>query len=162
MSILTKFNAMKQNTNSEVIRKRELAQIHIAKSDLGLDDDTYRAMLMDVARMDSAARLNANQRQAVLERFKSKGWINKKQKGMPTKSVDSTKKPLMSKIGALLADMKLPWSYADGIRKQMNWPRRLEWCSEEQLKGVVAALIKHQKKLQNPTTCANSQTDMNA
>lgn len=154
---------MKNTTPQDAKRKRELAQIHIAKSDLGLDEDTYRAVLMDVAGVDSAAKLNAKQRQAVLERFKSKGWVNKKQKGKPTKSVDSTKEPLMSKIGALLADMKLPWSYAHGIKKQMKFkPRRLEWCSKEQLQAIVVALIKHQEKLQESSTGADSQTDIDA
>lgn len=36
-------------------RRADLAQIHIAIKDLGLDDDTYRAILWTVARVKSAA-----------------------------------------------------------------------------------------------------------
>lgn len=125
--------------NSDQMRKRQLAQIHIAKSDLGLDDDTYRALLMDVAGVDSAAKLNANQRKAVLERFVEKGWVNKKQKGRP-KTVAPDRAPLIRKIGALLADMKLPWAYADGIARQMGFGEILQWCTPEQLRKVAAAL----------------------
>lgn len=132
---------MKPNTTTEAKRKRELAQIHIAKSDLGLDDDTYRALLMDVTGVDSAAKLNSMARNAVLERFRQKGWVNKKQKGKP-RSVSDDKAPLISKIGALLADMKLPWSYANGIAKQMYKVFRVDWCNQNQLRGIITALVK--------------------
>lgn len=149
-------------TIAEAKRKRQLAQIHIAKSELGLDDDTYRVLLMDVSGVDSAAKLNAKQRAAVLERFESKGWKNKKQKGKP-RSVSDDKAPLISKIGALLADMGLHWSYAKGILEQKKiYTRRLEWCTTKQLHGIVVALIKHQEKLQKQATCAKSQTEQNA
>lgn len=126
-------------TNTDQIRKRQLAQIHIAKSDLGLDDDTYRALLIDVTGVDSAAKLNATQRRAVLERFFEKGWVNKKQKGRP-RTVSPDRAPLIRKIGALLADMKLPWSYADGIAKQMGFADIVQWCAPEQLRKIAAAL----------------------
>ena len=59
------------------LRTRELAQIHIAKKQLGLDDDTYRAVLFTVGRVHSAADLDYHGRQAVLRHFKSRGWKNK-------------------------------------------------------------------------------------
>lgn len=130
------------NATQDAIRRRQLAQIHIAKSDLGLDDDTYRAMLVDVAGVDSAAKLNAKQRAAVLERFKEKGWVNKKQSRGKSPSTAISKEPLMSKIGALLADMKLPWSYANGIAKQMYKVSRVDWCNQNQLRGIITALVK--------------------
>ncbi len=153
---------MNPNTSTDAIRKRQLAQIHIAKSNLGLDDDTYRALLQDVAGVDSAAKLNAKQRAAVLERFESKGWKNKKHKGKP-RSVSDDKAPLISKIGALLADMELPWAYAIAILEQKKvYTQRLEWCTTKQLHGIVVALIKRQEKLQKQATCAKSQTEPNA
>lgn len=153
---------MEPNPKSEAVRKRQLAQIHIAKSDLGLDDDTYRAMLMDVSGVDSAAKLTAKGRRDVLERFISKGWKNKRQRGKPV-NVSEEKAPLISKIGALLADMKLPWAYAISILKQKKIEvKRLEWCTTKQLHGIVVALLKRQEKLQKQVTCANSQTELNA
>lgn len=152
---------MKPNAITDTIRKRQLAQIHIAKSDLGLDDDTYRALLQDVAGVDSAAKLNAKQRAAVLERFETKGWKNKKHKGKP-RFVPDDKAPLISKIGALLADMKLTWSYADGIAKQMYKVERVGWCHENQLRGIITALVKNQEKLQKQAVCTKSQTETNA
>lgn len=56
-------------------RLRELlAKIHIAKKDLGLDDDTYRAVLRRVTGRDSAKGLTAGRLIAVIEEFKRLGW----------------------------------------------------------------------------------------
>ena len=121
-------------------RNNELAQIHIAKKDLGLDDETYRAMLWTVARVGSSKDLDYAGRQAILTHLKSRGWANKTQKP----SVANSKKPLMGKIGALLADMQLSWAYADGIAKQMYKRERLQWCTPDELRGVIAALVNKQ------------------
>jgi len=65
--------AQAKNSN----RNRELAQIHIAKKDLGLDDETYRAMLWTVARVNSSADLDFHARKRVLQHLKARGWTNK-------------------------------------------------------------------------------------
>lgn len=140
-------------TTADPLRKRQIAQIHIAKSDLGLDDDTYRAMLMDVAGVNSSTKLTAKQRAAVLERFEARGWKNKKHRAP---AVTAEKAPYVRKIGALLADMKLSWNYANGIAKQMFKKQRVQWCEPEQLRAVVAALAKEQTKRQQPPVRANN------
>lgn len=147
----------------EALRRSQLAQIHIAKKDLGLDDDTYRALMIDVAGVDSAADLTAKQRRAVLERFEEKGWKKaKRPRGNPV-NVAPEKEPLMNKIGALLADMKLPWSYAVGIMKQQGIKaQRIEWCTNKELHSIAVSLIKRQQKLPKQATCAKSQTEQNA
>ena len=58
----------------EEIRRAELAQIHIAKVQLGLDDDTYRALLRSVGRVESAADLGSRDRRRVLAHMKSRGF----------------------------------------------------------------------------------------
>lgn len=143
-------------------RKRQLAQIHIARKDLGLDEGTYRAMLMDVAGVESAADLTAKGRRDVLARFESKGWKNKKHRAP---EVTAEKAPYIRKIGALLADMKLPWSYAHGTARQMFEKRgvkRVQWCDTEQLRAVVVALIDEQKKRREKATGPKKQTELNA
>jgi phage gp16-like protein len=54
--------------------KSLLAKIHIAKKELRLDDDTYRAVLERVTGRRSAADLDARQLGLVLDAFKAKGW----------------------------------------------------------------------------------------
>lgn len=59
-------------------RRRDLAQIHIAKKDLALDDETYRSVLIRVAGVDSSADLDARGRAKVLDEFKRLGWTYRK------------------------------------------------------------------------------------
>lgn len=146
-------------TTQDTLRRSQLAQIHIARKDLGLDEDTYRAMLMDVAGVDSAADLTAKGRRDVLARFESKGWKNKKHRAP---EVTAEKAPYIRKIGALLADMKLPWSYANGVAKQMFKKQRVQWCDTKQLHAVVVALLDEQTKRREKSTCTDSQTEANA
>lgn len=123
-------------------RNSELAKIHIAKKQLGLDDETYRNMLWTVARVKSSADLDDAGRKQVLEHMKARGFK------APTKpDVTSIKRPLIGKIGALLADMKLSWAYAEGIAKQMHGRDKLEWCTAQELRGIVTALVKRQQGL---------------
>lgn len=56
------------------LRARQLAAIHIARVDLGMDDDTYRAMLYAVCRQRSAADLDHAGRAAVLDHLRGLGW----------------------------------------------------------------------------------------
>lgn len=55
---------------------------------------------------------------------------------------------LMTKVEALLADMKLPWDYADGIAKRMYGVGcfRVDMCDAKQMRGVITALTKRQQK----------------
>ena len=51
---------------SDPRRNRALGAIHVGKRDLGLDDVTYRALLMRVAGVRSAADLDASGRDSVI------------------------------------------------------------------------------------------------
>ncbi len=127
------------------IRKRELAQIHIAKAALGLAEDTYRDMLWTVARVRSASDLDWSGRKRVLEHLKACGWKNDIRRGAP-RAPAAGKEPLIGKIGALLTVMGLPWGYANGISQQMFKVERVEWCTPAQLRKIVAALAYKAKK----------------
>lgn len=71
------------------MRNASLAKIHIARKDLGLDEDSYRAILLRVAGADSAAKLGAAGHAAVLAEFQRLGWkaspkeFNGKRSGKP-------------------------------------------------------------------------------
>ncbi|MDO9104062.1 MAG: regulatory protein GemA [Methylovulum sp.] len=124
------------------VKNSELANIHIAKQQLGLDDDTYRAMLQQVAGVNSSKDLTPAGRVKVLEHLKTVGFVPKTAnafKGRP-KTTDSN--PQLKKIEALLADAGQPWSYALAIAKRMYKKDRLEFCSSGELTGVITALIK--------------------
>jgi len=51
--------------------------IHVAKRDLAMDDETYRAMLLAVTGHDSSADLNVPQMERVLDHLKKSGFTVK-------------------------------------------------------------------------------------
>ncbi|MBB4302327.1 phage gp16-like protein [Rhodobium orientis] len=60
-----------------------LAQIHIAKKDLGLEDDDYRAVLERVTGKTSSAVMTPGERGRVLDEFRRLGWTpQQKRKGL--------------------------------------------------------------------------------
>ena len=65
---------MAERNEREARRKADLAQIHIAKKELRLDDDNYRFILKCVAGVDSAADLDYLGRQKIIMHFRSLGW----------------------------------------------------------------------------------------
>lgn len=127
-------------------RNNQIAQIHIARQQLGLDDDTYRSIIrmMSNGRTDSSAQLDYAERIKLLEHFRARGWKNTKT--ATPKAAKKTNQSMIGKIGALLADMKLPWSYADGVAKRMFGRDRVQWCEAEELRAVIAALVKRQEQ----------------
>lgn len=133
-------------TNADT-RRRELAAIHVAKKQLGLDDGTYRDMLWTVGRVRSAADLDHAGRQAVIEHLRRRGFVRPQAQEQPA-PVDHGKKPivpadrqaLVNKIEALLADSARPWNYARAMAARMFKIDKLEWASTEQLRSLVAAL----------------------
>lgn len=58
----------------DAYRRQLLGKVHIAKKDLGLDDDTYRDVLRREFGKDSAARLSNAQLVDLVEHFKTLGF----------------------------------------------------------------------------------------
>ena len=54
--------------------RSDLAKIHIAKKELGLDDATYRGVLWDRYHRESAAELSDSQAADLIDLFRQKGW----------------------------------------------------------------------------------------
>lgn len=54
--------------------RHDLALIHIAKKELGLDDDTYRSVLWERYHKESSAELTDLQAADLIDLFRQKGW----------------------------------------------------------------------------------------
>lgn len=138
-------NRRKQNP-----RTRELAAIHAAARDLRMDDDSYRAMLWSVARVRSAADLDAGGRRQVLDHMRRIGWQGKPRRRVgehPGRPHNMDRSQMLAKIEAQLADMGLPWSYADAIARRQAGVERVAWVRKpEHLRGIIAALHTEQEK----------------
>lgn len=129
------------------IKKGVISKIHVAKSQLGLDDEVYRALLKRLTGKTSSKELTDREAGRVLAYFRENGFVEKsspKKKGKPHNF--NNLPPTIEKVEALLADMKLSWSYADAIAKQMFNIERCAWLDAKQLKAIIAALYNKQKK----------------
>lgn len=120
-------------------RRAELARIHLLAKQLGLEDDVYREVLRRVAGVASAADLDAAGRRAVIAHFHGKlGGKPVHRAGAP-RTIDD--RPMLRKIEALLADAERPWRYAEAIAQRICHVDRLEFCSDADLRAVIAALV---------------------
>lgn len=82
-----------------------LAQIHIARKELALDDDSYRAILLRLTAQESSAGLSDTQRRKVISEFKRLGW--KPRAGKTTDSPRAkSQKPYVRLIFALWGELK--------------------------------------------------------
>jgi len=124
-------------------RKSLLAKVHIAKKDLGLDDDTYRLMLENLTGTDSAAKLTVPQLARVVADLRKQGWQGQPRKPARRKPVVASEAAAyIDKIEALLAEAKRPWTYAATMAKRMYRVDTLEWLSPEQARGIMLALVR--------------------
>ena len=125
-------------------RRQQLARIHMAKKQLGLDEDTYRSLLKRVGGAESSAAMSTAQRNAVIAEFVRLGFKNGDQAGrrrvFPGKPKNTADVPMLRKVEALLADAKRPWSYAHALSKRMFHVNRVEWLRDNQLHNLVSAL----------------------
>lgn len=130
------------------ISKGVLSKIHIAKGQLGMDDDSYRALLRRVAGVESAKDLNTRQAGRLmveLERLGFKPKPSSKAKGKPHNFAQLSGE--IEVIEAQLTDMGLPWSYADAIAKRQFGVEKVAWLkTPKQLTAVLAALHVEQEK----------------
>jgi len=138
---------MKSQTSAD-IRKRELAQIHVAKTQLGLDDGTYRAMLWTVARVKSAADLDWSGRKKVLDHLKSKGFkIKPGKKSKATRPLASDDQSKM--IRGLWLELH-DYGYVENpaesalaaFVKRMTGVDALQWLNSIQASKVIEDLKK--------------------
>lgn len=61
-------------TDIRTQRARLVKLIHVAKRELGLDEETYRLMLQNVGDAESTMRMELRQLQAVVDHMKTKGF----------------------------------------------------------------------------------------
>ena len=123
-------------------RRAEPAKIHIAAKQLGLDRDTYEAMLWTLARVRCAGELNAKGRRQVLEYLKSRGFkpAKKTVKRGVRPEVPADRAAQVANIEALLAGAGRPRAYVDAMAKRMCHVDALRFCASEQLGKLIAAL----------------------
>lgn len=119
-------------------RRTLLAQIHMAKKALALQDDSYRAVLARITGQESARLIDDIGLVRVVAEFRRLGWKDK-----PFRP--GSKKPHVRKVWAVWGSMKaiLRDPSADGLRgyvKRMAGVDDPEWLTGEQANVVVEGL----------------------
>ena len=131
-----------------MISKNQKALLHVARSQLGLSEDEYRGMLSSVG-VSSSTELDYQRFDELMNKLRACGFKplggSKKASGMHS-DLPKEKQPMLSKIEAILADLEMPWVYADRVAKKMFGIDRLRWCTTDQTWKVLQALIIFQKR----------------
>lgn len=144
--------------NPEALRRKDLARIHLAKKEVGLDDDAYRELLKGTTGKTSAADLTNRGRWQVLQALAKLGA---KAAAEPFPGRPARPRPdkagLIEKIEAQLADAKRPWAYAHAMAQRMFRVDQIQWCDADQLRRIVAALAYDAKRREKPETPDGAQ-----
>lgn len=123
-----------------MIRSANLAKIHIAKKQLGMDDATYRAMLQLHGGVSSSKDLTPLGAAKVLQHLEQAGFKPKAPNKGKRPNPPANRRALISKIEAQLADAGRPWAYVDSMAQKMFKVSKVAWLDAVQLGKVVAAL----------------------
>ncbi len=113
---------MKPAVNRNVV----IAKIHVAKKQLGLDEETYRAVITQVTRgkKSSCSQCNGWELENILQHFTEKGFKADKRKTSPKTRNKPSKSPT-DKIRALWIDMHRVGILADGSEAALDsWVQR--------------------------------------
>ncbi len=132
----------------KMISKNQKALLHVARSQLNLSEEEYRGMLSSVG-VSSSTELDYQRFDELMNKLRACGFKplggSKKASGMHS-DLPKEKQPMLSKIEAILADLEMPWVYADRVAKKMFGIDRLRWCTTDQTWKVLQALIIFQKR----------------
>lgn len=93
------------------------ALINIAKKDLGLDDDTYRALLLRITGKSSLREMNERERISIVDDLKRRGF---KPKSRPGKSFPNATKAYIRLVHALWKSCAQKGVVQDGSRSALR------------------------------------------
>ena len=124
-------NAKPKNTS---LRRALLAKVHIAKKELGLDDDLYRIILSDEFGVESAKNLSNAELGQLINRFETKGW-------RPRTGTKSQVEALKERIGQEILYSNFTERRMRGLVRKICKVDDLRFCHDARaLKRLLAAL----------------------
>ena len=126
------------------IRRKEIQMIKIAQKQLGMDDDTYRALLWSAARVKSCTALDWAGRKKVLDHFEACGF--KRTKPQTRTLADD---PQSKKIRALWLELHAAGkvrnpdeSALDAFCKRQTGRDALQWLNGREASALIEELKK--------------------
>lgn len=138
-------------------RRAQLAMVHIARKDLGLDEDTYRDVLERVTGKRSAAETTDFELTSLIADFKKRGWVPKPKVSAPAGTPKRSAVPQVRKVWAIWSEMcrdkvvREPTKAAlRAFVKRMTGVADPEWLSSQEC-GVVIEALKAWRKRETGT-----------
>lgn len=127
--------------------KKLVGIIKAAQQYLKMDDETYRSVLVRLTGKDSATRLTPDELGIVRDYFHTQGYPRRSPKKYGRKpNVPVSKKSVLNKIEALLADAGRPWEYAESMAERMFNRQKIDWLDHDELVKLMQALAVDQKR----------------
>lgn len=125
-------------------RNADLACIHIAAKQIGLDKPHYRALLMERYGRDTAANLDDSQRADLISELVRRGARigargNRKEKPVAPRTASEQR----AYLDDLLAKAGLAETYVTSMAKRMYNVDSTRWLTAQQLGAIVAAVKRH-------------------
>jgi hypothetical protein len=126
-----------------------LAKVHIAKKDLGLDDETYREILVSRFRVRSAQALSTFELEKLVRIFvREYGWIPSKRRG-PRK--ESHLLALRDRIRETAGEISSDPGRLRGLSRSILGVSDPIWCNDpEKLKRLLAVFEKIKREEEKP------------
>lgn len=132
---------------------KQVRLIAVARRDLALDDDTYRALVGGITegRTTSTTATTHVERRRILAHFRAHGWRPAAKSAAAGEKKTRSSADMRAKIHAMLADQRLPESYAEAILCRQRalapgTPCPLAMADATDLRGVIAALDRRAKR----------------
>lgn len=130
---------------SDKLRNSELAQIHIAKAQLGMAEDTYRDLLWTLGRVRSAADLDWGGRKRLLDHMRACGWQPKRKRGPGGRPLaDDAQSRKIRALWLALADAGVVRNRSEkallAYVKRQTGIDALDWLKMDQAGLVIEAL----------------------
>jgi len=124
------------------LRSANIAKIHMAKAQLGWDDDRYRSFLLGVTGKFSCSELTLEETAIALEHLQKQGFqVKVKGRSTPPKNTPQQRK--IWRLWYLLREH----SYTSGSAKALNafikktvGVERIEWLTPPQANAVIEGL----------------------
>jgi phage gp16-like protein len=126
-------------------RRARIAKIHIAKKELALEDDSYRAMLMRVTGKSSSTHCDIAQLDAVLAEFRRLGFASAKPRAKTAHDRPLSERAYVRMIFGLWKDLKPHLTDSShkalcSFVKRQTGIENPEWLAPEDGGAVIEAL----------------------
>ena len=125
---------------SNDLHKRYLAKIHVLKKQLGLDDETYRALLLTHGGKDSAKAMTTREKVNVIN------WMAKCVYGKSIAETYADRASLFNAINTLRQVMQRHSNYVNKIAERMCGNSDLTHLTVIELGMVLGALREQQQR----------------